>query len=351
MENQGSPRGSPRRSPRRSSSEAAIRIPLENDNDAMLVWRATIDPIKNIGEPFNAEWVYPEGRPDPGRFAIQQNVLRYMMLSYNNYGSEYPIIGWWTPGQRNEYIYVPKNSGQYDDDIPDYYVDHNPVPVGKGLNTQYVSPVKHSLLPLGELSDEWIDFLTQHVYGKGKKYIKNFIDRYIVTPKFTDEHTPSYDKKLRNNILDIFIKAKNEEPGDAEPYVQGQWAIVVTANPENGYGYDDYNMLYLDPNFLNDDFELGILYNKKGNVRVPANRAEIETDFKNVQQYFTKIKQTPEPGTRRRKRERKRDKKILKEEQAFLESTKDNPSAVYDGGRRHRKKKSTRRRGHTMRKK
>jgi hypothetical protein len=269
-----------------------------------------------------------------------------MMLSYDNHGSEYPIIGWWTPGQRSEYVYVPKNSGQYDDDLPDYYVAHRPVPSGKGLNTQYVSPVKHSLLPLGELSDEWIDFLTQHVYGKGKKYIKNFIDRYIVTPKFTDEHTRSYDKRLRNDIFDIFIKAKNEEPGDAEPYVQGRWATVVTANPENGYGYDDYNMLYLDPNFLNDDFELGILYNKKGNVRVPANRAEIETDFKNVRQYFTKIKQPPKPGTRRRRRERKRDKKILKEYRENMGTQGEAPGAIYDGGRRRkvtRKRKFTKR--------
>jgi hypothetical protein len=45
---------------------------------------------------------------------------------------------------------------------------------------------------------------------------------------------------------------------------------------------------------------------------------------------------------RRRRTQRKRDKKIMKEYQAFLESTKDNPSAVYDGGRR---------RGRTMRKK
>jgi hypothetical protein len=41
----------------------------------------------------------------------------------------------------------------------------------------------------------------------------------------------------------------------------------------------------------------------------------------------------------------------MKEHRAFLESTKDNPDAIYDGGRGYKKKKNTRKRIRTMRKK
>jgi hypothetical protein len=41
----------------------------------------------------------------------------------------------------------------------------------------------------------------------------------------------------------------------------------------------------------------------------------------------------------------------MKEHWAFLESNKDNPSAIYDGGRAYKKKKNTRKRRQTMRKK
>jgi hypothetical protein len=34
----------------------SIKTPKPGDNDAMRLWRATVSPIDNIGEPYNAQW-------------------------------------------------------------------------------------------------------------------------------------------------------------------------------------------------------------------------------------------------------------------------------------------------------
>jgi hypothetical protein len=324
-----------------SSRVDPLKEPQEDDNEEMLLWRATVDSINNIGEPYAAEWVYPEGRPSPSRFEIQQNVQRYMMLSYDNPGSELSGVGWWIPGQRDEYVYFPTNSGEYHDFVPSAYVSHDPVPLGRELNRQFGSPIRHNLILLGELEEEWVNFLTQQLYRKGTQYVRNFINRYVITKeKYSQSFTREDDRRLRNNIVKIFKDANNEDYDMVEDYVWNEWQQrQIYANPENGYGYDEYNSFALDPNFLNDDTDLGILYNKKGVRRVPANKAELATDFKNVQQYDFKIKKSPAQGTRRRRQERKRDKKILKEYQEEMRVIGENPSAVYDGGRR----RSTRR--------
>jgi hypothetical protein len=306
----------------------------------MLLWRATVDTMHNIGEPYAAEWVYPEGRPSPTRFEIQQNVQRYMMLSYNNPGNELPGVGWWTPGQPDEYVYFPTNSGEYDDFVPSAYVKHDSVPLGRGLNRQFVSPARHNLILLGELQEEWVNYFTQQLHGKGTQYIRNFINRYVITEEqYSESFTREDDKNLRNNIVRIFKEANNEPHDMVEEYVWDEWQREIYANPENGYEYDRYNAFALDPNFFNDDIELGILYNKKGVRRVPANKVELATDFQNVQQYNFKIKKSPAQGTRRRQNQRKRDKKILKEYQEEMRVIGEDPSVIYDGGRR----RSTRR--------
>ena len=89
------------------------------------------------------------------------------------------------------------------------------------------------------------------------------------------------------------------------------------------------------------------MYNKKGKSFKPANKAEARREpFVHIQ-FSPRFNPSLSPRSRkvrRRRTQRRRDKKIMKEYQALLDSTKDNPSAVYDGGRR-------RRRRHTMRKK
>jgi hypothetical protein len=388
MENQRSPRGSPRGSPRvsprvsprgRASSRGRgsprgsprsdyinpIKIPKPGDSEAMLLWRATVNPIDNIGEPYFAQWVYPEERPLPSRFRIQQDVRRYMMLEYNNPGNDrgedgdeddeselLPGVGWWTPGQREEYVYFPTNGGEYDEFIPSYYVIHDPMTSSQSeLNRQYVSPVRNNLTPLGELDEGWVNLFTQQLFRKGKQSINNFIKRYIKTTRpYSERFTPEDDRELRNNIARIFKQAGNQRHDEAEDYVWLQWQQEIEANPENGHGYDIYNRLGFDSDFFNEDFELGLLplYNKKGDMMQPANKAELKRDFRDASHYISKIKQTPSQGTRRRRNQRKRDKKILKEYNEDMRRLGEDPDAIFDGG--YKKKKNTRKRRRTMRK-
>jgi hypothetical protein len=333
----------------------------------MLLWRATVSSIDNIGEPYAAQWVYPEDRPLPHRFQIQQNVRRYMMLEYNNPGIDrdeggdeddgselLPGVGWWTPGQREEYVYFPTNGGEYDDFIPSYYVTHEPMTSShRALNSQYVPPVRHNLVPLGELDEEWVNLFSQQLYRKGKQYINNFIKRYIkTTESFSERFTREDDSYLRDNIARIFKQANNQRHDEAEEYVWLEWQREIYANPENGYDYDRYNQLSFDINFFNEDVDLGILelYNKKGVMMQPANKADIKRDFRDASYYISKIKQTPPPGTRRRRKQRKRDKKILKEYYEDMKQQGEDPSAIFDGGRRRRTRKYKHTRKHANRK-
>jgi|LakMenE01Jun11ns_1017448.scaffolds.fasta_scaffold9903095_3 hypothetical protein len=342
-----------------------IKIPKPGDNDAMLLWRATVNPIDNIGEPYFAQWVYPSGRPSPSRYRIQQNVPRYVMLEYNNPGNDrgedgdeddgnelLPGVGWWTPGQREEYVYFPTNGGEYDEFIPSYYVSHDDIPSTHAqLNSQYVSPVRNNLTPLGELDEGWVNLFTQQLFRKGKQSINNFIKRYIKTIRpYSERFTPEDDRELRNNIARIFKQAGNQRHDEAEDYVWLQWQQEIEANPENGHGYDIYNRLGFDSDFFNEDFELGLLplYNKKGHMMQPANKAELKRDFRDASHYISKIKQTPSQGTRRRRNQRKRDKKILKEYNEDMRRLGEDPDAIFDGG--YKKKKNTRKRRRTMRK-
>ena len=325
------PRVSPRVSPRENALQINIKTPREGDNDAMLLWRMTVDPRDNIGEPFQAQWVNFDESSNvrSNRFIIKKGTQRYMLLYY--YNEPLLSIGSWVPGNIYEYVNSPNNGGEYDEFLPSAYVKHDNVPK-EGLHIIYPS-VKRELIPVGNLDETWLKVLTEQLWGKGKKYIKNFISRYIVTPTFTDRHTANHDKELRDNIARLFIEAGDEPPSDAESFVTDKWYIRnIEANPKNGDGWDDYNMLFLNTNLLNDDMDLGILYNKKGFRRQPANKAEIQTEFKDVHQYISKIKKTPEKGRTRRRNQRKRDKKLLNE--YYNEQETDNTNFYYGGRRR-----------------
>ena len=76
-----------------------------------------------------------------------------------------------------------------------------------------------------------------------------------------------------------------------------------------------------------------------GDMMQPANKAELKRDFRDASHYISKIKQTPSQGTRRRRNQRKRDKKILKEYNEYMKQQGEDPSAIYDGGRRRRTRK------------
>ena len=195
-----------------------------------------------------------------------------------------------------------------------------------------------------ELVVEVLHDITRELHGKGKKYIRSYVDRYFVTPAISDEFTAEADKQARNMIVDIFIRAKHEDHDDVEYFVEIEWDNKIRDN-------ELFNFIYFDENFLKDN--LGVkMYNKKGKSLRPVNKAELRRGLYEGTQYVPRFNPSPIPGNvRRRRTQRRRDKKIMKEHWAFLESNKDNPSAIYDGGRRYRKKKNTRKRRQTIRKK
>ena len=328
-----------------SSPDADIRTPHWSDNQEMLLWRATVDPLRNIGEPISAEWTYLGDVPNTAqenRSSIRQAVARMMVLEYPGGGE-----GYWTPGNDVETVFFPffpQESGQrWHRRIPgptnqQYEVYHSTsMPLGKGYNSQYLPPQYYHMDCASELVSEVLNDMTRELYGKGKKYIRSYVKRYFVTPTISDEFTADADKEARNMIVDIFIRAKQEEPGEVEPFVENEWDNEIREN-------ELFTFIFFNENLLQDDVDVK-MYNKKGKTLKPANKAELRRGLYEGTQYVPRFNPSPTSPSRRMRRrrtQRKRDKKILKEEQAFLESTKDNPSAVYDGGRRYRKKKSTR---------
>ena len=86
-----------------SSPDADIRTPHWSDNQEMLLWRATVDPLRNIGEPISAEWAYLGDVPNTAqenRSSIRQAVARMMVLEYPGGGE-----GYWTPGNDVETVF------------------------------------------------------------------------------------------------------------------------------------------------------------------------------------------------------------------------------------------------------
>ncbi len=338
---------SSRRSSSRSSQESLpdpdVKNPHWSDNQAMSLWRATVDPLHNIGAPMSAEWEYPGDVPntaDQNRSSIRQPVDRVMVLEYSCPGSLIPCLGNWTFGDRFEAVFVPKNSGEYLD-FPTFYVEHSTSnPPGKGYNSQYVPPQYYPMDTVSELVLEVLHDITRELHGKGKKYIKSYVDRYFITPTISDEFTAEADKQARNMIVDIFIRANRERHDDVEYFVEDEWEDNIRHN-------ELFDFIYFDENFLKDN--LGVkMYNKKGKTIRPANKAEARSDFFQGTQFTPRFNPSPSPNSkklRRRRTQRRRDKKIMKEHRAFMESIKDNPSAIYDGG--YKKKKNTHKRRRT----
>jgi len=325
-----------------SSPDPDVKVPHWRDNQAMLLWRATVDPLHNIGAPISAEWEYYDDVPntaDENRSSIRQPVDRAMVLYYKNPGSLFPGIGDWIPGEKFETVSFPKNSGKFSG-FPDYYVEHSTsIPLGKGYNSQYIEPKYYPPDSAAELDEEDLHNITLDLYGKGKKYIKNYVKRYFVTPNISDEFTEEDGKQARKIIADIFIRANSKSPDEVDFnfFVEDQWYGKIKIGHL-------FKFIFFDKNLFQDDVDVK-MYNKKGKTLRPANKAELRRGLYEGTQYVPRFNPSPTSPSRRMRRrrtQRKRDKKIMKEYRAFLESTKDNPDAIYDGGRRYRKKQSTR---------
>jgi hypothetical protein len=260
-----------------------------------------------------------------------------MVLEYPGGGE-----GYWTPGEDVETVFFPffpQESGQsWHRRIPgpihqQYEVYHRTsMPLGKGYNSQYLPPQYYHMDCASELVSEVLNDMTRELYGKGKKYIRSYVKRYFVTPTISDEFTAEADKDARNMIVNIFIRANSESPDDVEPFVETEWDNKIRDN-------DLFSFIFFNENLLQDDVDVK-MYNKRGETLRPANKAELRRGRFEGTQYVPAFKPSPTSPSRRMRRrrtQRKRDKKIMKQYWAFLESTKDNPDAIYDGGRRRRR--------------
>jgi hypothetical protein len=323
-----------------SSPEVDVTVPQQGDGPEMLLWRATVDPVRNIGSPISAVWYYPGDLPntaDENRTSIKPAVERLMILTYPGGGQ-----GYWTPGEAVEnvsFLFLsPQSSQSWHPDIPgpefdEYVVYHRTsMPLGKTYNSQYVPPQYYPMDRASELVVEVLQHITQDLYGKGKKYIKSYVKRYFVTPAISDEFTAQADRQSRNMIVDIFLRANRERHDEVEYFVEDEW--------EDNIRNDNlFDFIFFNENLLKDDIHVK-MYNKKGKTLRPANKAELRSGRFEGTQYvprFSPSPTSPSRRIRRRRTQRRRDKKIMKEYQALMESTKDNPSAVYDGGRRRRR--------------
>ena len=391
-----SPRRSPSRSPsrslrgRRSPSRSPgvrgyaradyipnadkIKIPKKGDNDAMLLWRATVSPIDNIGEPYLAEWM---GGLPLARVGVIDNSepRRWMRLSYAMPDAENTAYGWWLPGRLEEDVYIPNNFGVEDEFFPSAYVAHTPIPASHAHLCHQAPPVAH-VIPLGRLDDEYVEMLADQTFHKGKRYIRNYVNRYIVTlHPFDARFTPAVDKRLREDIVKLLIRTSSQRWHDAPIYACDQWDqhIRPVIVEEGAIGMGDspdearvprldvevnerYNKLGLDIDLFDDHIASEALYNARGKRAVPGNKAHAaqfsrfmfrrnDANFENARDaYFPHLK--PVEEGRRKRSQRKRDKKILKEYNKDVKKWGEDPSDIYDGGRRRRtrKRKLTKRR-------
>jgi len=339
-----------------------IKIPREGDNDAMLLWRATVSPIDNIGEPYLAEW--DSDFPSNPRYIGEidnSRPQRWMRLSYAMPDVENTAYGWWLPGRLEEDVYIPNNFGVEDEFFPSAYVAHTPLLASHARLYQRAPPLPH-VIPLGRLDNEYVEMLADQTFHKGKRYIRNYVNRYIKTiHPFDARFTPAVDKRLREDIVKLLIRTSDQHWREAPIYACDQWdryirpviveegAIGMGDSPDEARvpRQDDevnerYNKLGLDLDLFDDDIASEALYNKKGKPAIPGNKADADrfsqwmfrhdTHFENARDmYFPHLKPVEEE-MRRKRSQRKRDKKILKAQ------LKD-PSAVYDGGRRRRTRK------------
>jgi hypothetical protein len=312
-----------------------VNEPQMGDGPEMLLWRATVNPLNNIGSPINAEWDYSDGIPntaEQNRSSIRQAVVREMVLTYPDGGE-----GYWIPGEAVETVYFPffpEDSGQeWHGNIPgpdyDYYeVEHSTnIPIdSRRYNSQYAPPQYYPMDSASILVDDVLYEITRDLYGKSKKYIRNYVDRYFVTPTISYKFTAKADKAARNIIVSIFILANRVKTHDeVEVFVEEEWAQHIRDKKL-------FSFIFFDENQYKDDAGGVKFFNKKGKSLRPANKDELRRGIAAGSQYTPRFNPSPSPNSRkniRRRTQRRRDKKIIKERRSYLESIKDNPDLMY----------------------
>jgi hypothetical protein len=207
-------------------AQCSLKVPKEEDNDAMRLWRATVHPLDNVGEPSSAEWgrfVRANELPLGFPLSVYNNPPKWILLEYPNPGDvRNPNIAQWIPGKKYEYGWSKINSGEVADPIPAFRVTHGPIP-------QYVPRAPRVPIPIIELTEEvnreWLELLIRKTLYKEKEYIQEFVNRHIIPiHPFNVNFTPIKARQIRNMVANILIEASNEpDPGDAEIEVEHAW--------------------------------------------------------------------------------------------------------------------------------
>ena len=299
----------------------SIKTPKPGDNDAMRLWRATVSPIDNIGEPYNAQWWGLEDRPPPTAYNEINNSPPppiCIRLEYEFTNRENPAIGLWDIDSLVEEVFVPSNLGVHEELFPVLYVAHDPVlPCHAPF---YQISNARDPIPIGTLDDALVALLARETAGKGKDYVKHFVKRYIKTMHpFDATFTREVDAMLKNDIIKLLIEAGREPYDEIEAHAVDKWYERI--RPPMEERRSRYNMLALDIDKLEHDIEHEVFFNAKGRVAVPGNKLaaldfkenyNYERNYEHARNtYFPHLKPKPvEPG-RKKHSQRRREKKIM----------------------------------------
>ena len=185
----------------------------------MRLWRASVHPCDNIGEPSSAEWghdVLPEENSLPLDFPYYKynTKPRWIWLEYPNPNGAFPIYTEWIPGKKYEYGWIKMNNGKNADPEPTLRVTHGPVP-----------HVPLDPIPISDLDSEYIDLLVSETSFRKKTYIEKFVNSHIIPiHPFDADFTPEKADRIRQAIAKILILTSKMRPGDAEIDVATKWS-------------------------------------------------------------------------------------------------------------------------------
>ena len=282
-----------------------LKVPKEEDNDAMRIWRATVSPFDNVGEPLTAEWggfAREDQLPLDYPLSEYNNPPRWMQLKYAATPGHEDLLtnAWWIPGKKYEYGWIQINNGRDADEIPSFRVAHGPIP-------QYVPRAPHDPIPFADLSVDLIRYLATEHAPKGKQHLIRFFNRYVKTiHPFDDKYTREADTGVRRKVIHILSKSVNEEPGEAEIFLMQEWERQSK----------DFDKIALDADSLEQDLP----YNNEADPAVPAaepaDPADPAADPENPDNSYDggnrsrhRVKSTKKRSKRRGKSTKKRSKK------------------------------------------
>ncbi len=129
---------------------------------------------------------------------------------------------------------------------------------------------KRGYVPLPELPNDWVDFISRHLYGKSNNFVRAFMKRYIIADTLI---TRQHEERLRRYVLDILRRVSTREsPEEARQFLRDMWETHIELNPSDPDTYE-LLVLFIDTEALHRMFENAVEYNQKGRVKSSPRRA------------------------------------------------------------------------------